>query len=132
MTRWLWASTREAILERDASRCGYCGGEASAVDHILPVSCGGDDEPENLIAACNACNSIAHAKRFASLEEKRSYIGDRRLELSVVGIDGADANVGARCTCVACDPDRREEWMASVARGRAIHEARKVELGISP
>lgn len=51
-----WKAMRAFILERDAHTCAYCGGEADTVDHIIPVSAGGQATPSNLLAACNRCN----------------------------------------------------------------------------
>lgn len=54
---------RFAVLERDGHTCQYCGlsaGEEGAVlqvDHIVPVSMGGRDEPQNLLTACRDCNA---------------------------------------------------------------------------
>lgn len=52
---------RYEILRRDNHTCRYCGGTAPGVtltvDHIIPVSLGGSDEPENLVAACRDCNA---------------------------------------------------------------------------
>ncbi len=39
-----------------------CGGEANEVDHILPRSRNGSDEPENLAAACRRCNNAKSGK----------------------------------------------------------------------
>lgn len=54
------ASKRLSILIRDRYRCQYCGHKGSAfeltIDHILPRSRGGQTVPENLCAACFACN----------------------------------------------------------------------------
>jgi len=54
------SSKRNRILARDGNRCQYCGTKGTAfdltVDHILPVSRGGTTSPENLVAACYACN----------------------------------------------------------------------------
>lgn len=52
---------RYAILRRNGFRCGYCGhgpgdGATLHVDHIMPVSRGGTNHPDNLIAACFDCN----------------------------------------------------------------------------
>ena len=41
----------------NAQRCGYCGGSASTIDHVLPKSRGGKDTWENLIACCLRCNN---------------------------------------------------------------------------
>ena len=57
-----WRGIRARILKRDAYRCRYCGGEATHVDHVLPVDQGGTDSPDNLVAACQHCN-IAKGNR---------------------------------------------------------------------
>ena len=49
-------AARRAILHRDKSACGYCGGHATTIDHIFPKSRGGLDTWDNLIAACLECN----------------------------------------------------------------------------
>lgn len=52
---------RYEVLRRDGHTCRYCGGKAPdvmlTVDHVVPVALGGSDEPENLVAACVACNA---------------------------------------------------------------------------
>ena len=42
--------------------CAYCLGPASTVDHVLPVSRGGDNAMCNLVLACRSCNSRKHSK----------------------------------------------------------------------
>jgi 5-methylcytosine-specific restriction endonuclease McrA len=51
-----WRKIRAAVLKRDNYICFYCGRKATTVDHLLPVSRGGSDEEENLVAACAAHN----------------------------------------------------------------------------
>lgn len=51
---------RYQIFKRDKFTCRYCGAKAPEVslelDHIIPVSRGGDNDPMNLITACQQCN----------------------------------------------------------------------------
>jgi len=51
---------RFEILRRDNHTCQYCGEKAPNVtlhvDHVVPVSLGGTDKPDNLVAACKDCN----------------------------------------------------------------------------
>jgi hypothetical protein len=56
------------VLARDHYTCQYCGvtGIELTCDHILPTSRGGLDHPDNLVAACQSCNS---AKQDKTLEE---------------------------------------------------------------
>lgn len=52
---------RFAVLSRDAFICQYCGQSPPAVilqvDHIHPVSKGGTSAMENMVTACQSCNS---------------------------------------------------------------------------
>lgn len=51
---------RYEILRRDNYACRYCGAAAPdvplTVDHVVPQSLGGRDEPSNLVTACRDCN----------------------------------------------------------------------------
>jgi len=53
--------TRFAVFERDEFTCQYCGERPPLVvlhlDHIHPVSKGGEDTEENLVTSCVACNA---------------------------------------------------------------------------
>jgi len=49
--------SRRGVLRRDAAHCGYCGGAANTIDHVLPRSRGGQDSWENLVACCLRCNN---------------------------------------------------------------------------
>lgn len=53
-------SVRFEVFKRDGFSCQYCGAKAPEtvlhVDHINPVSNGGDNEIINLITSCEACN----------------------------------------------------------------------------
>jgi 5-methylcytosine-specific restriction endonuclease McrA len=50
--------SRRGVLRRDSQRCGYCGGSANTIDHVLPRSRGGQDSWENLVACCLRCNNV--------------------------------------------------------------------------
>jgi 5-methylcytosine-specific restriction endonuclease McrA len=49
--------SRRGVLRRDGQRCGYCGGTANTIDHVMPRSRGGQDSWENLVACCLHCNN---------------------------------------------------------------------------
>jgi 5-methylcytosine-specific restriction endonuclease McrA len=55
------AENRLKIFERDHYRCHYCNKQLTrftgTLDHILPVSRGGDNSFENLITSCLHCNA---------------------------------------------------------------------------
>lgn len=48
------------VFKRDSFQCQYCGNSPPSVileiDHILPVSKGGDNQVENLVSSCFDCN----------------------------------------------------------------------------
>lgn len=44
--------------------CAYCGGRATELDHINPVSLDGSGDWENFSPACRACNARKHDKRL--------------------------------------------------------------------
>jgi hypothetical protein len=70
---------RYEVLRRDNYRCRYCGIAAPdaklTVDHVLPGTLGGTDEPGNLVSACADCNggksaSTPDAALVAEVDEK--------------------------------------------------------------
>jgi len=58
-----WRSIRAAVLQRDSYTCQHCGARATCVDHVVPVSKGGDSlDAANLVASCTYCNSAKGAR----------------------------------------------------------------------
>lgn len=86
--------TRFEVFKRDAFTCQYCGASAPEtvlrVDHIHPVSKGGDNDLMNLITSCFRCNSgksdvllsddSVIQKQRAMLEE----LNERRTQLEMM------------------------------------------------
>lgn len=57
--------SKKNILTRDNHTCQYCGskpGKSITIDHIIPISRGGKDEWENLVACCLKCNNDKNNK----------------------------------------------------------------------
>lgn len=61
LTSRAWRKLAALIKARDNYRCQIrgprCTGLATTVDHIVERDAGGTDDPSNLRAACNPCNS---------------------------------------------------------------------------
>jgi hypothetical protein len=61
------------LFRRDDHRCLYCGNQFRRSeltrDHVLPVSRGGSDKWENVVAACKRCNWVKdnHTPEEASM-----------------------------------------------------------------
>lgn len=66
-----------AVVQRDGTKCHYCGCETielmeghprrRTIDHVIPQKYGGKDELDNLVLACLECNSRKGAKVDRSL-----------------------------------------------------------------
>ncbi len=57
------------VFQRDHYRCVYCGRDMMVdfetfmtiqEDHLVPLSKGGKDVPDNVVIACAVCNSLKH------------------------------------------------------------------------
>jgi len=80
---------RFEIFKRDGFQCAYCGNVPPHVvleiDHINPVSKGGDNDPDNLISSCGTCNRGKGATPLTaapqSLAEKAKQIVESEAQL---------------------------------------------------
>jgi len=63
------------IVKRDGEKCYLCGKTPKVIhlDHILPISRGGSDKPENIKIACKKCN-LSKQNKF--LTEFKKWRGD--------------------------------------------------------
>lgn len=65
------AQLRRIVTERAGLRCEYCGlaqaGQEALfhLDHIVPVTAGGQTEPQNLALACVSCSLRKGARQTA-------------------------------------------------------------------
>lgn len=75
---------RAQILD---SNCAYCGEAGpTEVEHVVPQSRGGSNEPGNLVAACRLCNS---GKRNLTPEEWRAWRESQGLKWPPEGLMSA-------------------------------------------
>lgn len=74
--------TRQNIFKRDFYRCLYCGSHSNlTIDHVVPKSLGGRDAWENLVTACQTCNS---KKGSMSLEDAKMTLKQQPFRPSFV------------------------------------------------
>lgn len=64
--------SRTAIMARWRARCCYCDEWAAHLDHVHPLSRGGDDIESNIVPACEHCNLSKGAKSLAEWVESWS------------------------------------------------------------
>ena len=86
--------TRFQIFKRDSFTCQYCGKKSPdvvlEVDHIEPVSKGGDNEITNLITACFDCNRGKSDKRLSDntaivlQQQELEQLNERRIQLEMM------------------------------------------------
>ena len=64
---------KQIILDKTNGLCAYCGTELTleslTIDHIIPISHGGENDLDNLVPACLSCNNL---KASMPLEEFNS------------------------------------------------------------
>jgi hypothetical protein len=48
------------VLARDGLTCAWCQEAGSTLDHVIPVSYGGQAALDNCVVACRACNHMRH------------------------------------------------------------------------
>jgi len=60
------------LVEGAGTKCVYCGStETLEWDHIIPISRGGPDTPDNLVRACASCNRSKGSKTPSEFYEGR-------------------------------------------------------------
>lgn len=77
---------RREVLRRDHHSCQYCGSSKHlTLDHVLPRSRGGQHTWDNVVAACERCNSKKeikpHKKRVCAYVLNQKHLSIPRLLL---------------------------------------------------
>lgn len=81
---------RFEVLRRDGHTCRYCGAKAPdvalTVDHVIPETLGGSNDPSNLVTACQPCNagksSIAPGSPLVADVEADAIRWSRAIEMA--------------------------------------------------
>lgn len=95
------AALRRSILERDGFSCQHCAAtEKLCVDHIVPWSKGGSDDPTNLQILCAPCNSRKGDKMASSNRTPTSALTGHPRPPSIK--KGSKEPSGNRSDCPQC------------------------------
>lgn len=99
-----WSRTPELakLVLSQGNKCGYCSAQMAdaTVDHKQPVSRGGDDSFDNLVACCSRCNIN---KRDKTEAEYRSFL-DRVGGWGLGGVDLQPKSPTDRVVGIEIDP----------------------------
>lgn len=90
--RTTMAVSRKRVLAREHHRCAYCSRRATTIDHVVPRSLGGPDTWENLVAACEPCNTRKGSRTLDQLGWRLEFTpaAPTRIEWLVVGFARVD------------------------------------------
>ena len=70
---------RQSIYEAWGCKCGYCGEEATSLDHIIPRFRSGSSNRNNLIPACRRCNTNKASTKMEDWYVQQSYYSPEKL-----------------------------------------------------
>lgn len=88
MAKHLSKSIRQAAINKTGGVCGYCGTELLPgwqVEHMIPLSRGGKNEPKNVISSCPTCNRDKYDR---TVEEYREYLGGSSVSFYLDNLKG--------------------------------------------
>ena len=70
---------RQSIYEAWDHCCGYCGEEATSLDHIVPRFKSGSNNRNNLVPACRRCNQNKASHDMKEWYQQQAYFCPDRL-----------------------------------------------------
>lgn len=77
LTEEEWKETKEYF----SNRCAYCGRKLKLTqDHFVPLSKGGSYTQENIVPACNTCNSSKQTSEFTEWYTNYKYFSENRAD----------------------------------------------------
>jgi hypothetical protein len=71
-----------ATWKRDKGVCQYCGDFGDCIDHIIPFSYSQDNSLENLVVACDWCNTHASDFCFTDFTTKREFLQSQKFAIN--------------------------------------------------
>jgi len=70
---------RQSIYESWDHKCGYCGREATSLDHIIPRFRSGSNNRNNLLPACQRCNNHKGSDKMEEWYIQQTYFCEQKL-----------------------------------------------------
>ena len=69
---------RQSIYEAWNHQCGYCGEKATSLDHIIPISKGGESITSNCVPCCLSCNGKKSDSEVLNWYRNQKFYDPRR------------------------------------------------------
>jgi 5-methylcytosine-specific restriction endonuclease McrA len=70
---------RESIYQAWDYKCGYCGGDATSLDHIIPRFKSGCSNRHNLVPACCKCNANKASADMETWYKQQTFFNQDKL-----------------------------------------------------
>lgn len=136
---WIYRPTRFAIYHRDAFRCLSCmkkfkwtgKRKGLSLDHVVPLSSGGKNSPDNLLTLCIKCNNSKGSKDLSTWVSTLKNPIETMVRMQVALRTPIDRLVG-RSLCDALCPGFLERHKAAKAASRKRTAQRKSEAEFIP
>jgi hypothetical protein len=71
---------RQAIYEAWNHQCGYCGAEATSLDHIVPRFKSGSSNRHNLLPCCRRCNESKASSKMEEWYSKQDFFTQAKMD----------------------------------------------------
>jgi hypothetical protein len=74
-SRYIPDTVRDEVLERDGRKCKWCSSDENLeIDHVVPVSQGGESVADNLQVLCRSCNRKKRTRTAESAEQVATQV----------------------------------------------------------
>ena len=107
--------------------CLYCGERSESIDHVLPLSRGGQSLTENCVPACLGCNGRKGDSDAFSWYRRQSFYDPRRAMALRAWTDG-DMRLATRLLQWT-KPEQQASTVGSAAVGAAVSAAVGAAMG---
>jgi 5-methylcytosine-specific restriction endonuclease McrA len=71
---------RESIYEAWNHKCGYCGEDATSLDHIIPRFKSGSSNRQNLVPCCRRCNTNKGSQEMREWYQGQFFFSKENLD----------------------------------------------------
>jgi len=84
---------RESIYDAWEYECGYCGNQATSLDHVIPRFKSGSSSRYNLVPACCRCNANKASSEMETWYRQQSFFTEARLDRIKAWMNPESTNV---------------------------------------